>query len=125
MSHAGATMRSRRPTLTEIEEVFDAISHETRRHIIMLLAHHGPELPSGYLASRLTHSWPTTTRHLHVLEAARVVSVRREGRNSIYTLKREHLQRVIGGWLELLAPLPRGENWRSPNTRYANRGVQA
>src|ERR671910_3173960 len=68
-----------RPSLTEFERVFDALAHEARRHIVLLLAHHGPELPSGYLASRLSHSWPTTTRHLHVLEAAGIVTVRREG----------------------------------------------
>jgi len=59
-----------RPTLSEFEEVFDALAHEARRHIVQVLAHYGPELPSGYLAKRFTHSWPTTTRHLHVLEDA-------------------------------------------------------
>lgn len=45
------------------------------------LSHRGGELPSGYLAQRFAHSWPTSTRHLHVLEAAGVVTVRRDGRN--------------------------------------------
>src|SRR5215470_1509709 len=54
--------------LAEIEAVFFALSHEARRHIVMLLGHSGGELPSGYLAKRFQHSWPTTTRHLKVLE---------------------------------------------------------
>ncbi len=45
------------------------------------LSHRGGELPSGYLAQRFAHSWPTSTRHLHVLEAAGLVTVRRDGRN--------------------------------------------
>jgi len=115
---------SGRPTLTEIELVFDALSHEARRHIVMLLAHHGPELPSGYLAQRLDNSWPTTTRHLHVLEAAGVVSMRREGRSSIYRLEREHVQQVVGGWLALLVPSTGRDVWRSPGPRSAKRGAR-
>ncbi len=125
MAPAIDARRSRRPTLSETERVFDALSHEARRHIVMLLAHHGPELPSGYLATRLDHSWPTTTRHLHVLEAAGIVTVRREGRRSIYRLERAHLQRVVGGWLGLLAPPTGHELWRSPGPRSAQRGVRA
>src|SRR5919204_4028787 len=97
-----AKSRPRRPTPDEAEGVFGALSHEARRQIILVLSHHGPELPSGYLAKRFTHSWPTTTRHLHVLEAAGVVSVRREGRNLLYRLELGHLERVVGGWLTLL-----------------------
>src|SRR5438128_633789 len=113
-----------RPTLIEIEKAFAALAHEERRHIVLLLAHHGPELPSGYLASRLSHSWPTTTRHLHVLEAAGIVTVRRDGRNCVYRLERDHLQRVVGGWLALLDPPSRVPMWRSPGHRSARKGAQ-
>jgi DNA-binding transcriptional ArsR family regulator len=106
-----------RPTLSEFEVVFDALAHEARRHIVQLLAHYGPELPSGYLAKRFTHSWPTTTRHLHVLEAAGIVSVRRDGRSCIYRLQRDRLERVLGGWLALLEPPSPGQTWRSPRPR--------
>src|SRR5262245_38167795 len=114
--------RSRRPTPREVERVFDALSHEARRQIVLVLSHYGPELPSGYLAQRFTHSWPTTTRHLHVLEAAGVVSVRTEGRNCWYRLNRDHLRRVVGGWLELLDPPTAGEIWRSTGPRSVKKG---
>jgi DNA-binding transcriptional ArsR family regulator len=103
--------------------VFGALAHEARRQIVLLLAHYGPELPSGYLAHRLTHSWPTTTRHLHVLEAAGIVTVRRDGRNSIYRLERDELERVVGGWLTLLEPSGGHELWRSPNPRSTSKGT--
>lgn len=114
--------RSRRPTPGEVERVFSALSHEARRQIVLVLSHYGPELPSGYLAKRFTHSWPTTTRHLHVLEAAGVVSVRSEGRNCWYRLNRDHLRRVVSEWLELLAPPTGGQIWRSPGSRSSKKG---
>lgn len=109
--------RRARPSLAELESVFNALAHETRRHIVMLLAHHGPELPSGYLAQRLPHSWPTTTRHLHVLEASGILSSRREGRNTIYRLERNNVQRVVAGWLDLLDEPAPNQIWRSPGSR--------
>src|SRR5215207_5920082 len=117
-----AKSRSRRPTPSEVERVFGALSHEARRQIVLVLSHFGPELPSGYLAKRFTHSWPTTTRHLHVLEASGVVSVRSEGRNCWYRLERDYLRRVIGGWLELLDPPMEREIWRSPGPRSLKKG---
>lgn len=94
--------------LDEIEGVFFALSHEARRHIVMLLGHSGGELPSGYLAKRFQHSWPTTTRHLKVLEDAGLVRVTRQGRSSQYRLDRERVQRVLGQWLARLdAPTAR------------------
>jgi DNA-binding transcriptional ArsR family regulator len=93
--------------LAETEAVFFALSHEARRHIVMLLGHSGGELPSGYLAKRFQHSWPTTTRHLKVLEDAGLVHVTRKGRSSHYRLDRERVQRVLGEWLARLdAPTP-------------------
>ena len=105
------------PSLAEIEAAFAALSHEVRRHIIQLLSHLGGELPSGYLAKRFAHSWPTTTRHLRVLEAAGLVTVRRTGRNSVYCLERDHIRRVVGGWLAMLDPPTPERTWQSSGPR--------
>jgi DNA-binding transcriptional ArsR family regulator len=112
------------PRLEEIESVFAALSHEVRRHIVLLLSHLGDELPSGYLAKRFAHSWPTTTRHLHVLEAAGVVSVRREGRSCVYRLERDRVRNVVGGWLALLDPATPEQTWRSSGPRTLTKGTQ-
>ena len=90
-----------------------ALSHEARRHILLILSHLGGELPSGYLATRFQHSWPTTTRHLGVLEKAGLVEVRRQGRSSHYRLNRERLSRVVGGWLDNLRPPTPKQKWVS------------
>src|SRR3954470_5787356 len=105
------------PTLAETEAVFDALAHEVRRHILVLLANLGGELPSGYLANRFAHSWPTTTRHLRILEAAGLVEVRRAGRSSFYRVDTDRLRRIAGGWLALLTPPTPDKTWRSSGPR--------
>jgi hypothetical protein len=84
---------------------------------VLILSHSGGDLPSGYLAARFQHSWPTTTRHLGVLEKAGVVSVRREGRGSFYSLNRDYLRDVVETWLgHLEAPRP-DKKWVSSGPR--------
>jgi DNA-binding transcriptional ArsR family regulator len=111
---------SRPPSLEEIDLVFAALAHESRRHILIMLSNLGGELPSGYLAARFQHSWPTTTRHLSVLEKAGLVEVRREGRSSHYRLNRERLQRVVGGWLQYLEPIGPEKTWAPTGPRTTN-----
>jgi DNA-binding transcriptional ArsR family regulator len=105
------------PTLDEIEAVFFALSHEARRHIVLALSQSGGELPSGYLARRFSHSWPTTTRHLHVLEQAGLVEVRRHGRSSHYRLDRDRIARVLGGWIAKLEPPTPHKTWAPTGPR--------
>jgi len=111
------------PTLAETEAVFDALAHEVRRHILQLLSQRGGELPSGYLAQKFAHSWPTTTRHLRVLEAAGLVEVRREGRSSFYRLDRDRLLRIAGGWLALLTPTTPELTWQSSGAKSVKKGT--
>jgi DNA-binding transcriptional ArsR family regulator len=113
----------RAPNLDETERVFAALSHSVRRHIVLLVSHLGGELPSGYLAKRFAHSWPTTTRHLHVLEAAGLVTVRREGRSCVYRLDRDRLRTAVEGWLALLKfPTP-DQTWRSSGPTSLTKGT--
>src|SRR5262245_65708779 len=89
----------------KVQAVFGALAHEARRNILLILSHLGGELPSGYLAARFQHSWPTTTRHLGVLEKAGLISVRRTGRSSFYRLNREHVRQALEAWLRHLDPV--------------------
>jgi len=107
------------PTLEEIEAVFFALAHQARRHIVLLLGHTGGELPSGYLAKRFGHSWPTTTRHLRVLEDSGLVEVSRRGRTSNYRLKRDFVQHVLGDWLANLEPVSPKRTWASAGPKAA------
>lgn len=102
-----------RPSLADTDAVFEALSHEARRNILLILGHLGGELPSGYLANRFQHSWPTTSRHLGVLERAGLVLVRRVGRSSFYQLNRDRIQSVVGTWLKRLDPVGPDRTWTS------------
>ena len=93
--------------------MFLALAHEARRQVLLLLGQRGGELPSGYLAARFQHSWPTTSRHLKVLEEAGLVEVRRHGRSSNYRLNRARLEHVVGGWMGHLEPVGPEQRWSS------------
>src|SRR5215831_12248260 len=105
------------PSLEEVDRVFLALAHEARRQILILLGQSGGELPSGYLAARFSHSWPTTSRHLKVLEEAGLVVVRRERRGSNYRLNREHVEHVVTGWLRYLQPADPEKRWSATGPR--------
>jgi len=85
--------------VAELELVFRALSHESRRHILITLRAHKGEMTAGELARRFSCSWPTTTRHLRVLEGAGLVRVIKQGRERIYRLEARRLGSVVGRWL--------------------------
>ena len=105
------------PSLEDVDRVFLALAHEARRQMLILLGQCGGELPSGYLAARFPHSWPTTSRHLKVLEEAGLVEVRRQRRSSNYRLNRERLNNIVTGWLSHLEPADPGQRWTPSGPR--------
>lgn len=56
-------------------------------------------MTAGQIAGRFSCSWPTTSRHLRLLEEAGLVEVHRSGRERLYTVDNRRLKRVVGGWL--------------------------
>jgi DNA-binding transcriptional ArsR family regulator len=85
--------------LEDLEAVFTALAHQSRRTILSVLhARHG-QMTSGDIASRFDCAWPTTTRHLRILEQAGLVCVTLRGRERIYTLDTDKLQSVAGRWI--------------------------
>ena len=85
--------------LRDIDEVFGALAHPSRRHILLVLHFHGGSMTAGEIAARFECSWPTTTRHLKRLEAADLVRVDKDGRTRIYRLDSQRIEAVIGTWL--------------------------
>jgi len=57
-------------------------------------------MTAGEIADRFACSWPTTTRHLGVLQEAGLVSVEKRGRERIYKLEAERLLSITGEWLD-------------------------
>src|SRR5436305_911979 len=67
------------------EEVFAALAHPSRRHILLTLQFRGGEMTPGEIAERFGCRRPTTTRHLDILRKAKLISVVSRGRKSGYT----------------------------------------
>ena len=102
--------------LAEVEAVFAALAHASRRQILLVLLFRGGEMLAGDIADRFACAWPTTTRHLRVLESAGLVHVEKRGRERVYRLDRERLRAVAGGWLEWFER-PRARAGRRPRRR--------
>jgi DNA-binding transcriptional ArsR family regulator len=83
-------------------KVFRALADPTRRQILEELKH-GP-LPAGEIASRFPVSAPTISRHLSLLEAAGLVTYRREANRLIYKAETESLVRALNGFLSAVCP---------------------
>ena len=88
--------------LADLEAVFAALAHASRRHILVVLKARGG-MTAGEIADRFACSWPTTTRHLRQLEDAGLVTVHADGRQRRYELNRERLQSIAGGWIDHFA----------------------
>jgi DNA-binding transcriptional ArsR family regulator len=89
--------------LADVEAVFSALAHSSRRHVLLVLQFRGGEMTAGEIAARFGCSWPTTTRHLRVLENAGLVQVEKRGRERIYRLNTERLVGITSRWLEAFA----------------------
>jgi DNA-binding transcriptional ArsR family regulator len=88
--------------LADVDAVFTALAHASRRHILLVLHFRGGEMTAGEIANRFGCSWPTTSRHLRVLRGAGLVDVVKRGRERVYRLARQRLEDVVVGWLEPL-----------------------
>lgn len=85
--------------LADLEAVFGAIAHPSRRQVLLVLHYRGGEMTAGEIAARFECSWPTTSRHLKVLQDAGLVRSTRRGRERVYRLDERRLRDVVGGWL--------------------------
>jgi DNA-binding transcriptional ArsR family regulator len=79
-------MRDAARALETLESVFTALAHPARRQILLTIHYWGGAMTAGDIARRFEHSWPTTTRHLQVLEDAGLIAHERLGRERRYAL---------------------------------------
>jgi DNA-binding transcriptional ArsR family regulator len=56
-------------------------------------------MTAGEIDERFQHTWPTTSRHLRVLERAGLLVHEKRGRTRIYRLNSKKLQ-VVREWLD-------------------------
>ena len=56
-------------------------------------------MTAGEIDERFQHTWPTTSRHLRVLEQAGLLVYEKQGRTRVYRVNAEKLG-VVREWLE-------------------------
>ena len=87
------------------EAVFTALAHPARRRILLTMNFEGGAMSAGAIAEMFEHAWPTTTRHLKVLESAGLLRQERQGRSRIYSIDRRRLD-LVREWLEWFYKTP-------------------
>ena len=83
--------------LAALDEVVTALAHPARRQMLLTIHLRG-EMSAGEVAARFSHAWPTTTRHLRVLEHAGLVRFERQGRRRVYRVEHARLG-LLAEWL--------------------------
>lgn len=73
-------------------DVFQAIADPTRREVLKILSRE--EMPISKMTSYFPVSRTAIVKHLHILSEAKLVSVRKQGREKIYALQPEPLHDV-------------------------------
>lgn len=95
------------------DRAFAALAHPARRQILITLHFEGGAMAAGDIARMFQHAWPTTSRHLQVLEDARLVAHERRGRSRSYRMDAQGID-LVADWLGLIrrtgpAPTPSEE----------------
>jgi len=88
--------------LEALDQVVLALAHPARRQILLTLHFRGGVATAGEIAGRFEHKWPTTTRHLRVLEEAGLLRQEKRGRTRVYSIDKSRLSLVTEwlGWFD-------------------------
>ena len=94
------------PRASTTSDPFNAIAEPRRRHILELVA--GEERSVGEIAEALELEQPSVSKHLQVLLNVDLVTMRRDGRRTLYRTNAETL-RTIYDWCGMFARHWRGQ----------------
>jgi DNA-binding transcriptional ArsR family regulator len=93
-----AEARESKARLDAYEAIFTALAHPARRRIMLTLNFEGGSMTAGKIADMFDHAWPTTTRHIQVLESAGLLTHEQQGRVRVYHINRQRLE-LVQDWL--------------------------
>ncbi len=88
-----------------MEHVFEALSSTVRRKILAYLSN--TDLTAGEIAERFNISKPSISKHLSVLENAKLVKGVRHGQFIRYSLVKDNLVNTLNGYLQEVCPVSR------------------
>jgi DNA-binding transcriptional ArsR family regulator len=93
------------PRADTYEKVFGALAHAARRRVLLTIYFNGGSMTAGDIAAIFESAWPTTTRHLKILEAAGLLKHEKQGRSRIYRIQRKRLE-LVRDWLAHFSKKP-------------------
>lgn len=88
--------------LERYTEIFTAMGEPTRLQMVRMIDEIG-EMPCTALVEKLGVAKSTVSYHVKVLSHAHLVSVRKQGRNYFYTIRRDVLDEAMPGLRTKLA----------------------
>jgi DNA-binding transcriptional ArsR family regulator len=94
------------PRASTTSDPFNAIAEPRRRHILEFLAHE--ERSVNEIADALELGQPSVSKHLQVLRTVGLVTVRRDGRRTMYRTNADTL-RTIHEWSRMFTQHWRGQ----------------
>jgi len=94
------------PRAPTSSDPFNAIAEPRRRHILEIIA--AEERSVNEIADALDMAQPSVSKHLQVLRTVNLVTVRRDGRKTMYRTNAEAL-RTIHDWSRMFAQHWRGQ----------------
>jgi DNA-binding transcriptional ArsR family regulator len=101
----GRAKKETKARMDAYEAVFTALAHPARRRILLTLNFEGGSMSAGRIAEIFEHAWPTTTRHIQVLESAGLLHHDQQGRVRVYHIDRRRLE-LVRDWLEWFSKDP-------------------
>jgi DNA-binding transcriptional ArsR family regulator len=90
------------PQLQSAAATFAMLASAPRLHLAWLMAHETSDV--GTLARRVGLSIPATSQHLAKLRLAGIISARREGRHTYYTIEDPHVLTMLDQIFGHIAP---------------------
>jgi len=87
-------------TMQADDELWSAIGDPSRRRVLDLLVSHG-EVSASWLAGQVPFSRQAVSKHLVVLERARLISRRKQGREVLYQVESDRLDQAARAMAEL------------------------
>ena len=84
------------------DELWSAIADPSRRRVLDLLVRNG-DVSASWLAGRVPFSRQAVSKHLVVLEQARLISRRKQGREVLYQVQADRLDQATRAMADLAA----------------------
>ncbi len=84
-----------------MSKAFKALSDDTRRSILQLLA--TKDMSAGEISEHFSMSKPSISKHLDILREAELVSSEKNGQYVIYSINTSVIQEVLGNFLNFFS----------------------